>query len=736
MSFMAHKNFHRNNQNTKNEIQRDNNGIAFQAGRDIFVESLTFKPSKHPKKALLEEIKLEIERRESRTTRDAIEGLDVVESEIIPVHWLPGNNEIKTRGNININNKPIEATSTSAPLFVSSMRSDLTHQRVVLLGEPGMGKSSFLTLISKSLQARPRKSEDEDPPTPVSVGLGSAKFLPKEAKLPAEEEMISALARTVRSELPENAAKNLTNESFQVLLEEGEIILLLDGLEDLPEGYRKKLLYFLNLNQDINFILTSQPSRYWDTPSSREIRNTLLLTAQKPTESDRIRYIKDAIAPHHEDHEKWDRFSDNIRTRKEHPASQFLNTPMRLWLLRQKYQTLSSDPNELFNKEEFSTEKSVSDHLNKGLVRARMASWKPEKSDILPWHTSPKFPYSEKEVLRYLGFLGATSREQGNSEIKLWKLYGSETFTQENARTVLAAALSLLLWSYPTLLLIIEQISRPHIEFRALQYILFIFVTFLVIRFLISPEREPRSSKLFLRKNFSGFKPTWLRMVYAVAIFTPASPNLINQSYSPPNQPTTTEPPLLEYMLWTISITALTLLIYDVMTNKMETGKATNPRASMKEDFRSSYSTSLVASTVFSLGFFATATTWIAFVTSLPEFPNSSLLDPSSEIGREMYKFIGFEVILNTILAFALIFLLIMTIEAFRSSWFSARSHMLYLGVRGLLPFRIFKFFKFMIAINLIRPLGSTYRFRHSELANYLADQHEEKSKKNYFKHI
>ncbi|MFE1101995.1 NACHT domain-containing protein [Nocardiopsis alba] len=728
---MAHENFHRNNQNAKNKIQRDNNGIAFQAGRDIFVESLTFKTSKHPKKALLEEIKLEIKRRESRATRDAIEGLDVVESEIIPVRWLPGNNEIKTRGNINLNNKSIEATSTSAPLFVSSIRSDLTHQRVVLLGEPGMGKSSFLTLISKSLQAQPQKSENEDPPIPVSVGLGSAKFLPKEAKLPAEEEMISALARTVRSELPENAAKNLTNESFEVLLEEGEIILLLDGLEDLPEGYRKKLLYFLNLNQDINFILTSQPSRYWDTPSSREIKNTLLLTAQKPTESDRIRYIKDAIVPHHEDHEKWDRFSENIQTRKEHPASQFLNTPMRLWLLRQKYQTPSSDPNELFNKEEFSTEKSVSDHLNKGLVRARMASWKPEKSDIRPWHTSPKFPYSEKEVLRYLGFLGATSREQGNSEIKLWKLYGSETFTRENARTVLAATLSLLFWSYPTFLLIIEQFSHPHTEFRAFQYTLYIFATFLLIRFLISPEREPRSSKLFLRKNFSGFKPTWPRAIYLLFALSPAVTILNNQRYSPPPQPTSTEPPINEYMMWTISLTALTLLIYDVMTNKMETGKATNPQASMKEDFRSSYSTSMVASAVFSTGVFATTTTWLVFVISLPEFPNKSLLEPSSEIGRDVYRFIVDGIVINTIFSFAMVFLFIMTIEAFRSSWFSARSHMLYLGVRGLLPFRIFKFFKFMISINLIRPLGSTYRFRHSELANYLADQHEEKSKKN-----
>ena len=91
--------------------------------------------------------------------------------------------------------------------------------RVVVVAGPGFGKSALLTSIAAKLI--------EGPLVPVSLPLASLSS--------ADSNIVSFLTRSISQELDLNA-------DWQHLAEQGLLVLLMDGLDEVPSGKRPKLM--------------------------------------------------------------------------------------------------------------------------------------------------------------------------------------------------------------------------------------------------------------------------------------------------------------------------------------------------------------------------------------------------------------------------------------------------------------------------------------------------------------
>ncbi|WP_431871650.1 hypothetical protein [Nocardiopsis eucommiae] len=701
---------------------RDNSGTAVQVGGDLSVTAHHWSfggnsLSLNRARRLVERVRSALVEREHDLVQRARHHLDITRSDMIPVRWIPRTTGFRVRGDVIDDADRLQVSSDAAERFVSAMDHDLDEQRVVLLGEPGMGKSSFSTLISHAMLRRRNTAPESGtlPPIPVSIPLGSVEFTAKEAELTFVDEIPSALARTVRKELPKGVAGNLSQQLFLSLLRNGELILLLDGFEDLTEAYRRRVISYLSVEAGARFVLTSQPRKYWDTPTSEELRNALLLVAEAPGEEECVGYLRTSIARTSEESEKWRSFIERFQESRDSPVRGFLRTPMRLWLLRMTYDHRGSDPGELFDTQRFPDQASVSDHLYEGLVRHELRAWIPRSSRRSSWLRRPRrrMPYSEEWALRYLAFLATISVDQG-SALRWWRLHGGETFTRSEATTALSVALSVLYCLLIDAVLLRGWTVSGEAASLYQVYPLWslLGISFFVLRALVSPDRNPRSLRFAFRQGRS-LRPTWYRGVLLAFLVAPllgfwpedlAFPGVVHGIWTP---------------------TLAVILFLDLFTNKIEARGVTSPREALKEDLRSSvYASSVPAGT-----FFLSAVFLMFASVSAEDLISTGLVDVPEGVVHDGFVRHAVLALVVTYLvgkSFLVPLLLIVTlVEVHRRAWFPVFAFSIYLWIRGRTPLRLFRFLDHMVECNLLRPLGSTYRFRHSELERFLAKHYE-----------
>lgn len=669
-----------------------------------------------------EKIKKALKNREKEITDQALYGPDDIVNNMIPIMWTQKNMDASTKHWGHNKCPDLEANSDAIDKFILDLNNKLTQKRIILSGQPGMGKSTFAALASRAIYSR-NKEERNEHPFPVSLNLSSLHFIARDKKLPHQEEFLSALTRTLKKEMHTESSRVATLEAFNDLLRNDDIILILDGLEDLREEYRKKVLHFLDRNIDLQFILTTQPSDYWDTPHAGGLRNSVLLTAQSPSEEERIRYIKNISSADNRNKEKWDEFTKRLTNKKNSPAHKYLCTPMRLWLLKETHSSPDSNPSNLLNSDRFPNENYIASYLYKSLIRSNIESWLTRRAKTWPWRPIKTFPYKEEKVIRSLGFLAAAAHNNGDSDIRWWKLPGSDDFTEERARSVLAAATTLLVCAWPIIYILINPTpSSTTFTHQLTEFFIISLFVFVIARFLAWTDKHPRSYRKSLRKKLLPLKPTYFRFILLLFVAFPFLDYYVPWSSLQLNDGA--EPQIGHYVKWVIAATALATLIFDIMTVPIETGRVTTPKDSLREDFKSSFSVAMTAATICSLGVLVVVAMWLLWMINLPNFPRNELLSWESDLTKEFYSFAIVSLTGLPILFFVSVFTIVFIVWCFSSAWFSMGAFVAYLWIRGLLPLRIFSFFDFMVEINLLRPLGATYRFRHSEFKIFLLEWH------------
>jgi NACHT domain len=225
--------------------------------------------------------------------------------------------------------------------------------RLVVLGEPGTGKTMLMVRLVLDLLAR--RGEAGSGPVPILVSAASWN--------PAKQDLRSWLASQLITDHPALANPPPANRdeptlAAALLAEERLILPILDGLDEIPERDRGPAISKINeaLRPGQQFVVTSRGTEYRDAVRPKRGAEVTLRGAAavqlRPLRADAIRrYLPDAAAGPVA-RARWEPVLKLIGTRT--PVGQALSTPLMISLARATYNprpgeplTTSRDPAEL-----------------------------------------------------------------------------------------------------------------------------------------------------------------------------------------------------------------------------------------------------------------------------------------------------------------------------------------------------------------------------------------------------
>lgn len=295
-------------------------------------------------------------------------------------------------------------------------------RRLLILGEPGAGKSVLLIRLLQDLVER----RTDRALVPVLFSLAS--WNPRQ---PMKAWLAAQLRRTypgLRSPAPTAVTTgNDPGDLAQALLDAGRILPLLDGFDELPPAVHATALDALNrsLSARQPLVLASRVTPYRAAlrrPDTVVRLNGAAAIELLPLAADAAaEYLRrDAGGPHAPAADGWDAIAEHLGTGS--PAGQALSTPLGLFLARTIYnprpQAVPGPPaphsDELCNSTVFSDRAAVDTHLFNAFVPAAYT-----RDSRRPPH------WTAQQAARTLIFIARFLQNQhgGTPDLAWWELY-------------------------------------------------------------------------------------------------------------------------------------------------------------------------------------------------------------------------------------------------------------------------------------------------------------------------
>jgi hypothetical protein len=285
----------------------------------------------------------------------------------------------------------------------------LPHRRLVVLGEPGAGKTVLAMLLVLKLLERREPGQ----PVPVLLGLSSWD--------PTQEVLHAWLARRLGEDYPALISPTYGPGVADRLIADGSVLPVLDGLDELAGPLRATAIRELDrarANRPLVLTCRSQEYQQAVLAGGSVLAAAAVVELQPVPADDVIGFLRLAAAPVPE---RWDQVAAHLRAAPDGALATALSTPLMVALARTIYLSPGRDPGELVPLAAAGGRAAVERHLLDGFIPAAYDSLPPAPDTPAPRLRRTPTP---ELAHRWLTTLAVHLDQRGTPDLAWWRLPG------------------------------------------------------------------------------------------------------------------------------------------------------------------------------------------------------------------------------------------------------------------------------------------------------------------------
>jgi len=282
----------------------------------------------------------------------------------------------------------------------------LLHRQLVVIGEPGAGKTTLAMLLTLGLLRRLDRGE----PVPALVPVGS--WNPIAESL--ETFIVRRLVEDYAAFLKQHAARPA--DVARRLVAGAHVLPVLDGLDELPTRWHGQAIKAVDrfAAAPRQALVVTCRSREYERAvrSSEPLAGAAVVELQPVDVEEAIEYLsQSALAP-----ARWEQLFDHLRGNRKGALARALSTPLLVTLARDAYWDPGSDPTDLLALPDLA---AVTGALVDSFIASRyQPELPPRPGDI----GRPARRYEPQRARRWLSCLAYQMYRAGTRELWWWQL--------------------------------------------------------------------------------------------------------------------------------------------------------------------------------------------------------------------------------------------------------------------------------------------------------------------------